>query len=40
MSGMPKLRIPNLPAILKLVLAWLGWILALVQFLVSNPPPT
>lgn len=25
--------------ILKLILPWLGWLIALAQFLVNNPPP-
>jgi len=25
---------------LRIALAWLGWLLALLQFLTSNPPPS
>lgn len=37
MSGMPKLRAAI--GIIPKLLAWLGWLLALIQFLADHPPP-
>jgi len=43
-SGTPKLpsfsSLTKLPALLKIVLAWLGWVLALIEWLSNHPPPT
>lgn len=37
MLAMPNLK--TLGSLIPKLLAWLGWLLALIQFVVDHPPP-